>query len=98
MKFNLVYVVFRFISYKLYSLYKDSEGEIREIRHKNRLYRKYISGGKKREDQNTLQEYTFFVSNLITTTRDSYFVKLGKRLNDPTTAPKTYWFIFLPFL
>ena len=68
------------------------------IRHKNRLYRKYISGGKKREDQNTLHDYTVFVSNLITTTKDSYFVKLGKRLNDPTTAPNTYWSILKRFL
>ena len=51
------------------------------IRHKNKLYRKYISGAKKRDDQNTLQEY-----------------KLGKRLNDPTTAPKTYWYILKRFL
>ena len=68
------------------------------IRQKNRLYRIYISGGKKRVDHNTLQEYTFFFSNLITTTKDSYFVKLGKRLNYPTTAPKTYWSILKQFL
>ena len=74
---------------------KDIKGA---IRHKNRLYRKYISAGKKREDQNTLQEYTDFVSNLITTKKDFYFVKLGERLNDPTTAPKTYWSILKRFL
>ena len=74
---------------------KDIKGA---IRHKNRLYRKYISGGRKREDENTLQDYTVFVSNLITTTKDSYFVKLGERLNDPTTAPKTYWSILKRFL
>ena len=68
------------------------------LRHKNRLYKKYISGGKKQEDEINLGENTVFVSNLIATTKDSYFSDLGKRLNDPKTGPKTYWTILKRFL
>ena len=40
----------------------------------------------------------FLVSNLIATTKDSYFTDLGKRLIDPKTGPKTYWSILKRFL
>ena len=68
------------------------------LRRKNRLYKKYISGGKKQEDEVNLRQNTDFVSNLIATTKDYYFSNLGKRLNDPTTDPKTYWSILKRFL
>ena len=68
------------------------------LRRKNRLYKKYISGGKKQEDEVNLRQNTDFVSNLIATTKDYYFSNLGKRLNDPTTDPKTYWSILKHFL
>ena len=38
------------------------------------------------------------MSNLITTTKDSYFINLGNKSNDPQTSPKTYWSIFKRFL
>ena len=68
------------------------------LKNKNRLYKKYISGSKKQEDEIKLQADTVFVSNLIATTKDSYFTDLGKRLNDPKTGPKTYWSILKRFL
>ena len=60
------------------------------LRHKNRLCKKYISGGLKQEDETNLRETSNFVSNLITDAKSSYFTNLGKRLNDPLTGPKTY--------
>ena len=45
-----------------------------------------------------LQADTVFVSNLIATTKESYFTDLGKRLNDPKIGPKTYWSILKRFL
>ena len=63
------------------------------LRHKNRLYKKYISGGLKQEDETNLRETSNFVSNLIADAKSSYFTNLGKRLNDPLTDPKTYWSI-----
>ena len=67
------------------------------LRNKNRLYKKYISGGNKREDEIKLRADTIFVSDLIASTKDSYFADLGKRLNDPKTGSKTYWSILKRF-
>ena len=63
------------------------------LRHKNRIYKRYISGGRKQEDESCLREMSELVSNLITNAKSSYFTNLGKRLNDPLTGPKTYWSI-----
>ena len=63
------------------------------LRHKNRIYKKYISGGRKPEDEANLKETSSFVSDLIADTKSSYFQNLSKRLNDPLTRPKTYWSI-----
>ena len=63
------------------------------LRHKNRIYKRYISGGQKQEDESCLRETSELVSNLITNAKSSYFTNLGKRLNDPLTGPKTYWSI-----
>ena len=69
---------------------KDIKGA---LRHKNRLYKKYISGGQKRVDEINLSETSIFDSNLIADAKSSYFSSLGIRLNDPSTGPKTYWSI-----
>ena len=68
------------------------------LRRKNRIYRKYISGGQKKEDETILIEVTESVSNLISTSKDSYFKKMGQKLNDPLTSPKAYWSILKRFL
>ena len=68
------------------------------LRKKNRIYKKYTSGGRKQNDEIDLRESTDFVSNLITRTKNFYFTNLGKRLNDPETSTKTYWFILKRFL
>ena len=65
---------------------------------KNRLYKKYISGGKKQEHEIKLRQHTEVVSNLITSTKNSYFANLGEKLNNPETRPKTYWSILKRFL
>ena len=68
------------------------------LRHKNRIYKKYISGGRKPEDEANLKEISSFVSDLIADTKSSYFQHLGKGLNDPLTRPKTYWSILKKLL
>ena len=68
------------------------------LRRKNRLYRKYISSGKKQEDEINLNNTTDIVSKLITESKEIYFTNLGKRLIDPNTSPKTYWTILKKFL
>ena len=65
---------------------------------KNRLDRKYISGGRKDIDEVKLIEATNFVSDLITTSKESYLTNIGEKLNDPNTSPKTYWSLLKRFL
>ena len=67
------------------------------LRRKNRLYRKFISGGQKMEDKTILTEATDMVSNLISTSRELYFKSMGQKLNDPVTSPKAYWSILNGF-
>ena len=68
------------------------------LRRKNRLYRKFISDGQKKEDETDLTEATNSVSELISSAKESYFVKMGYKLNDPQTSPKAYWSILKRFL
>ena len=68
------------------------------LRRKSRLYKKYISGGRTKEDETNLIEVTEMTSNLISTYKDSYFKKLGQKLNDPNTSTKAYWSILKRFL
>ena len=67
------------------------------LRYKNRLHKKYISG-RTEVDKINLKNYTDFVCDLITTAKESYFINLGKKLNDPKTSPKIYWSIIKRFL
>ena len=70
----------------------------KHLRQKNRLYKKYISGGQEEDDKIKLTDATNNVSELITTAKESYFEKLGHKLNDPRTSSKTYWSILKRFL
>ena len=68
------------------------------LRKKNRIYKRFISGGRLQDDQFKLNEITETVSNLITESKNDYFLNLGERLNDPTTSSKSYWSILKRFL
>ena len=68
------------------------------LRQKNRVHSKYISGGRSQNDEINLHKATMFISNIISTSKNSYFTNLGKRLNDPNTNSKTYWSILNFFL
>ena len=63
------------------------------LRRKNRLYKKYISRGMKAEDKILLNEFTSSCFDLISTTKTSYFLNLGNKLNNTSTSPKVYWSI-----
>ena len=66
---------------------------ISALRRKNRVYKKYNSGGRKQEDESNLQKMTIYVSNLITTSKNSCFANFGEKLNNSGTSAKTYWSI-----
>ena len=60
------------------------------LKNKNKLYNKYISGGKKQEQEIKLHANTIFVSNLMTSIKDSNNTNIAKRLNGPKIGAKTY--------
>ena len=68
------------------------------LRRKNHLYKKYISGGQKMDDETILNEATTSVSDLISSSKDTYFKRMTHKLNDPHTCPKAYWSILKRFL
>ena len=53
------------------------------LRKKNKLYRKYISGGRQQEDESKLNELSEFTCNLLTASRETYFNSLGKKIKRP---------------
>ena len=78
--------------------YKDPPWITQEIksalRKKNRLHKKYISHGMRLEDQTTLNNFSYYCSELITSSKSSYYSNLGSKLNNPMTGPKAYWSYF----
>ena len=68
------------------------------LRKKNKLYRKYISGGRTDLYESNLIEATYFVSDLKTTSKESYLTNIGEKLNDHNTSSKTYWSLLKRFL
>ena len=54
-----------------------------DLRKNNKLYRKYISGGRQKEDESKLNELSEFTCNLLTASRETYFNSLGKKIKRP---------------
>ena len=65
----------------------------RSLRKKARLYGKYVSNGSKEQDFNNLKTYSTYCSDLISSSKKSYFTRLSNKLSDPQLGPKTYWSI-----
>ena len=53
---------------------------------------------KKTEDYELLVKAVSEVSQLIEKSKDEYYYRLGKRLNDPSTSAKSYWTILRLFI
>ena len=68
-----------------------------KIKWKNTMYKNYKRNGKKTEDYELLIKTVSEVSQLIEESKDEYYYRLGKRLNDPSTSAKSYWTIFKTF-
>ena len=61
------------------------------------MYKNYKRNGKKTEDYELLTRTASEVSHLIEKSKDEYYYRLGKRLNDPNTSAKSYWTILKTF-
>ena len=59
---------------------------------------KYISGDRIDLGEANLIEATNFMSDIITTSNESYLTNIGEKLNDPNTNSKTYWSLLKRFL
>ena len=68
-----------------------------KIKWKSRMYKNYKRNGKKTEDYELLTKAVSDVSQLIVKSKDEYYYRLGKRLNDPNTNAKSYWTILKTF-
>ena len=61
------------------------------------MYKNYKRNDKKTEYYELLVNAVSEVSQLIEKSKDEYYYRLGKRLNDPSTSEKSYWTIFKTF-
>ena len=63
----------------------------RAIRRKHRVYKKYVSRGRKIDELAYMRVVRNETTHLIDRAKEHYFEKLGKKLSDPSTGTKSYW-------
>ena len=66
------------------------------IQRKNSLYQRQRKSGS--IDYTSLNALTLDISKAISSTKLKYHERLANKLNDPKTAPKTYWVILKTFV
>ena len=66
------------------------------IHRKNSLYQRQRKSGS--IDYTSLNALTLDISNAISSSKLKYHERLANKLNDPKTAPKTYWAILKTFV
>ena len=62
------------------------------------MHKNYKRNGKKTEDYELFAKAVSEVSQLIEKSKDEYYYRLGKRLNDPSASAKTLLDYFKNFL
>ena len=68
-----------------------------KIRWKNSMHKNCKRNGKKTEDYDLLTKALSEVFQLIEKSKNEYYYRLDKRLNDPSTSAKSYWTILKTF-
>ena len=68
-----------------------------KIKTKNKLYKQYIKNGRFESDFVFIENLITEINDLITLTKELYYEKLAKKLNDPFLQAKTYWSILKTF-
>ena len=61
-----------------------------EIELKNRVYKEYIKNGRPEDLYYLLQSLTSEISSYNSKCKNDYFIRLGKKLGDPSKYIKTY--------
>ena len=65
---------------------------------RSKLTKIYYKNGKGKEDKERLDARAAYCTEQILKAKNDYIVKMTNKLNDPKTAPKTYWSILSRFL
>ena len=71
------------------------ESQIKERSYLTKTYYKY---GKRKSDIEKLIVKTNECEEIVSAAKDIYIIQICEKLNDPITAPKTYWKIINRFL
>ena len=58
---------------------------------KHRVYRKFVQRGRRPEEWNLVKTIQNRTSKIIIHAKESYYLKLGKKLSDPNQRTKAYW-------
>ena len=61
------------------------------IKRKHRVYNKYVKRGCKAEEWEHVKTLSQNTSQMITSAKEKYFLKLGQKLSDPANGVKAYW-------
>ena len=61
------------------------------IKRKHRVYSKYVKRGCKAEEWGQVKTLRQNTSQMITSAKEKYFLKLGQKLSDPANGVKAYW-------
>ena len=62
-----------------------------KIELKNRVYKEYIKNGRPEDLYYWLQNLTSEISSYISKCKNDYFIRLGRKLGDPSRSIKPYW-------
>ena len=67
------------------------------LRERTKMAKKYYKYGKMKLHLDQLQEKTGECTALVLDAKEKYVRSMSNKLNDPLTAPKTYWSILNRF-
>ena len=68
------------------------------LRKRCRLIKRYDVNGQVQGYYNLLLSHSKKCADMILSTKNEYMLRMSKKLNDPLTAPKSYWSILNWFL
>ena len=68
-----------------------------KIKWRNKIYTEYLNENNESVDYITLQNVIAEVSELVCKSKGDYYKQLTKKLTNPKTSSKTYWYILKTF-
>ena len=62
------------------------------VKRKRRVFRKFMNSGRKQEDWENFKITRNRTSRIVAKAKEQYYINLVKKLSDPTTGIKTFWY------